>query len=170
MNLQSIRSSVIPMPRRVHILNPGEWTVCHAPAIVETLLGSCVSIALWCGERRVGGLCHYVLPVSPASSMDGRYGDAAMSLMLRRLANEGIYATDCVAKIYGGGKMFQFDSATGDIGSKNIEAGLRMLEDIGIRVVESDIGGWVYRKISFDLATGGVVLTRGDADIIAGCP
>jgi chemotaxis protein CheD len=170
MNLHVERSTIISMPRRVHVLNPGEWTVCHAPALVETLLGSCVSIALWCGERQIGGLCHYVLPVSPGSKVDGRYGDAAMSLMLGRLADEAIEGKHCVAKVYGGGKMFQFDSATGDIGSKNIEAAQQMLEYCGIRVVESDVGGWVYRKISFDLATGSVTLTRGDAGIIAGCP
>jgi chemotaxis protein CheD len=102
--------------------------------------------------------------------VDGRYGDAAMSLMLGRLAGEAIEGKDCVAKVYGGGKMFQFDSATGDIGSKNIEAAQQMLEYCGIRVVESDVGGWVYRKISFDLATGSVTLTRGDANIIAGSP
>jgi chemotaxis protein CheD len=161
---------VIPLPRRVQVLNPGEWTVCRAPAVVETLLGSCVSIVLWCGERRMGGICHYVLPVGPALTMDGRYGDAALSLMLRRLANEGIRANDCVAKLYGGGKLFQFDSATGDVGSKNIEAGHRMLADIGIPLVEYDVGGWVYRKISFDLGTGSVALSRGDADNVAGCP
>ncbi len=161
-------ANVVVMPRRTHILNPGEWMVCHAPAIVETLLGSCVSIVLWSGERRLGGMCHFVLPATSALTFDARYGDAALKLMLRRFHAEGIATGNCVAKIYGGGKMFEFCEAMGDIGAKNIEAAQSMLAAAGINVIERDVGGFVFRKIRFDVMSGAVEVSHGETDHVAG--
>ena len=169
MNLHTSTTNVIRLPRRIHTLNPGEWTVGHAPAMIETLLGSCVSIALWCGDHRIGGLCHYVLPSGPGKILDPRYGDAALALMIRRLRGEGIDPTDCVAKLFGGGKMFSFDSELGDVGTKNVDAARTMLAAAGIPTVAADVGGWIYRKISFDLETGSVAVSSGNSNDNASC-
>ena len=56
------------------------------PSTRRTLLGSCVSISLWHPRRKIGGMCHYMLPSRggcEASAPDGRYADEVIALMLQ---------------------------------------------------------------------------------------
>lgn len=43
-------------------LQPGEFHFGGANTRIQTLLGSCVAITLWHPIRRIGGMCHYMLP------------------------------------------------------------------------------------------------------------
>lgn len=43
-------------------LQPGEWYFGEGNTRVRTTLGSCVAIVLWHPVRRIGGMCHYMLP------------------------------------------------------------------------------------------------------------
>ncbi|MBL8511280.1 MAG: chemotaxis protein CheD, partial [Betaproteobacteria bacterium] len=43
-------------------LQPGEFYFGDADTRIRTLLGSCVSITMWHPTRRIGGMCHYMLP------------------------------------------------------------------------------------------------------------
>ena len=58
-------------------LNPGDFHFAGGHTRIRTLLGSCVSIALWHPERKLGGMCHFILPErgQPAAGqeLDGRY-------------------------------------------------------------------------------------------------
>lgn len=50
---------------------------------VRTLLGSCVAIVVWHPQRKIGGMCHYVLPNRKAVAgrpLDGRYANEAMEI------------------------------------------------------------------------------------------
>ena len=43
-------------------LLPGEFHFGDQDDRIITLLGSCVAITLWHPEKRIGGMCHYMLP------------------------------------------------------------------------------------------------------------
>ena len=50
---------------------------------ISTLLGSCVSITLWHRAKRIGGMCHYMMPsaiVETAAPLDGRYAGRSLAL------------------------------------------------------------------------------------------
>ena len=52
---------------------------------LRTLLGSCIAITIWHPGRRIGGMCHFLLPSRarrPGDALDGRYGDEAMEAMM----------------------------------------------------------------------------------------
>jgi chemotaxis protein CheD len=141
-------------------LQPGEYFVGDASHRIRTLLGSCVSVTLWCPLLRVGAMSHFLLATRArhGTRRDGRYGDEALSLMLEELAARGVAAAQCQAKIFGGGDMFPAHGAAGRvaIGRHNGEAARQLLQKQGIAVVSESLFGDGHRKIMFDVASGHV--------------
>lgn len=155
----------------VIVLSPGDYFVGDAGYRIRTLLGSCVSVALWCPLRRVGAMSHFLLahrgtpgridryiPATAATSLDARYGDEALVLMLQDLDRQGVAASHVQAKIFGGGEMFPSQRASGAlaIGRRNGEAARSMLHARGIEVTSESLFGEGHRQIEFDIATGDV--------------
>ena len=46
-------------------VQPGESHLVRGPAILRTLLGSCVGVTFWNAKLRVAALCHPMLPERP---------------------------------------------------------------------------------------------------------
>jgi hypothetical protein len=59
-------------------LQPGEFYFGDHETRIRTLLGSCVAITMWHPRLRIGGMCHYLLPMhrgrSGKTELDGRGG------------------------------------------------------------------------------------------------
>ena len=49
-------------------LQPGESYLARKPAIIRTILGSCVGVTFWCARLGVGALRHAQLPRCPANA------------------------------------------------------------------------------------------------------
>lgn len=143
-------------------LQPGELFVGDASYKVRTVLGSCVSMTLWHPATRIGGMSHFLLPARSASEpvavLDGRYGDEALELMLRELKQSGVPACQCQSKIFGGGNMFpgQMGTDSINIGQRNGEAAIAMLQRHGIPVMSQSLFGVGHRQVIFDLSSGDV--------------
>ena len=97
-------------------------------------------------------------PVSAATSLDARFGDEALVLMLQDLHRQGIAVSQLQAKIFGGGEMFPSQRASGTlaIGRRNGEAAHSLLHARGIEVTSESLFGEGHRQIEFDIATGDV--------------
>ena len=142
-------------------LQPGEHFVGDANFRVRTLLGSCVSIALWHSTHRIGAMCHFLLPSRNASCngvLDGRYGEESMVIMSQELKALKVNPSHCVAKIFGGGNMFpgQTRSDARNVGLKNGEAARTLLIAHRIPVVSESLFGIGHRQILFDIGSGDV--------------
>ncbi len=142
-------------------LQPGEHFVGDANYRVRTLLGSCVSIALWHASHRVGAMCHFLLPSRNApgdGALDGRYGEEVMLIMSQELQSVRVNPSQCVAKIFGGGNMFpgQTRDDVRNVGLKNGEAARAMLMTHRIPVVSESLFGIGHRQIIFDIGSGDV--------------
>jgi len=150
------------MPEQVDIfLQPGEYFVGGAEYRIRTLLGSCVSVALWHPTRRIGGMSHFLLAEGGRNSLptlDGRYGDDALRLLLRGLSVSNVEPRHCQAKLVGGGNMFptQQSGRVMHIGQKNGEAARSLLAEHGIPIVSESLFGAGHRQVVFDIATGDV--------------
>lgn len=143
------------------LLQPGEYFVGDERHRVRTILGSCVSMTLWCSARRVGAMSHFVLASrggSAGAALDARYGDEALTLMLGELSVRRVSPQLCEAKIFGGGDMFPDANTNGAlaVGRRNGEAARRLLHGHGIKVVDESLFGCGHRQIVFDIASGGV--------------
>jgi len=142
-------------------LQPGEYFIGDARHRVRTLLGSCVSITIWHPHLRIGAMSHFLLPTRGRSrpvKPDARYGDEALWLMLRELAERGVPQTQCQAKIFGGGDMFPQHSRDDQInvGKKNGITARLLLTACGIPIVSESLFGVGHRNIVFDISTGHV--------------
>ncbi|MES2127513.1 MAG: chemotaxis protein CheD [Pseudomonadota bacterium] len=141
-------------------LLPGEFRVGTAEYRVRTLLGSCVSITLWSKKHQVGAMSHFLLATRGRrahTSLDGRYGEDALKMMLAGLAAMGIAPQECEAKIFGGASMFPTLARTHiGVGRANGDLARRLLEDQGISVKSECLYGSGHRSIIFDIGTGDV--------------
>lgn len=144
-------------------LRPGEYFVGGAGWRMRTLLGSCVSIILWHPGRRVGAMSHFLLSTRGTSendSPDGRYGDEALTLMLRDLERSHVPVQECEAKLFGGGNMFprQLRKPSSrqplNVGEANGQAARALLCARGIPVRSESLFGVGHRQVIFDVATG----------------
>lgn len=148
-------------------LNPGQYFIGDERHRISTLLGSCVSIALWHPVKRIGALSHFLLSshgFALPATLDARYGDDAMVLMLRDLNLRKVNVRECQAKIFGGGNMFPAYTGSGlsNIGMRNGEEARRMLAAQGIPVVSESLFGNAHRRLVFDIKTGEVLIRQVD--------
>ncbi len=143
-------------------LHPGDIHFGSAGTHVHTLLGSCIAITLWHPQRKLGGMCHFVLPARPQptnnASPDGRYADEAIELFKRSALAHGTQLKDYQAKIFGGGDMSQLRGGNGDdtVGERNAEAAFNLLMQEGVLIMVADVGETGARRVVYDISNGDV--------------
>ena len=144
----------------IHI---GEYYASKEPAVIHTLLGSCVAVCLLDPVNQIGGMNHILLP-GKADMMrfdeSARYGINAMELLINRILGLGGNRLRLVAKVFGGGNVIAAISGNHAMGEKNVSFVLDFLKVEGIRVVSKDTGGTDTRRIYFHTDTGDVFLKR----------
>lgn len=141
--------------KRVFVL-PGEIAVTRQPAVIATLLGSCVAVCLYNRKLHFGGMNHYMLPAGNNKAMVGKYGDISTNKLIDSMLRVDVSLNSLEAKVYGGAAVVGHLSGGMEIGKRNVETALRILDERGIRIVERQTGGDVGRKIFFDNETGEV--------------
>ncbi len=150
-------------------LHPGELRLVKKPAILHTLLGSCVGIAFRVPRLGLGALCHPMMPHFPAKrapaltrSAARRYVDYAIRELAGRFDALGARRDEVEVKAFGGGDvlLMQDKSSRPSVGQQNREAALKVLESEGFALRASSLGGCVGVKIDFNTLTGEVILRR----------
>ena len=141
-----------PQPR--HIVKIGEGHVAGAPWRIETVLGSCLGVALVWREGGVYGVAHVVLPRRHQAddTRYTRYGDTAVPYLLRRMGVPEAKWRDVRAILVGGSEMYE--GSHSHVGNDNYSAVRASLREHGIRVVGRDVGGRVPRRLVIDSANG----------------
>jgi chemotaxis protein CheD len=142
-------------------LHPGDYWFGDGDARIHTVLGSCVSITAWHPGRRIGGMCHYMLPARHAhleGAPDARYADGAVALFLGDMRRSGTAAGEYEVKMFGGSEQFPHLSRSSalDVATHNIESGRRLLEHHGFILSSRNLGGVGPRRLIFDIGTGAV--------------
>ena len=149
----------------VKIINAGEFYVSKENEIIGTLLGSCISVCLWDPEKKIGGMNHFMLPgkickVDISKDRSARYGITAMNDLLDSMIKSGAERKRMVAKLFGGGSVFENKLKTNSIPDDNIRIARVMLELADIEILKTNVGGNFSRKILFDLDSGQVFLKK----------
>lgn len=144
-------------------LNPGDWHFGDEDTRIKTLLGSCVSFTLWHPGKKIGGMCHYMLPSrgsKPAhDELNGKYADEALQLMVQEIEKERSRPQDYIAKVFGGGSMLE--TGTINVSDRNVEAARKLIDYYGFRMEGECLGGVGHRNVIFDVWSGEVWLKRG---------
>lgn len=131
--------------------------------IISYGLGSCVGVALYDPQAKIGGLAHIMLPDSVQSRVTdnkAKFADTAIPMLLEQVLCLGAVQNRLAAKIAGGSQMFLF-SQTSDImriGDRNIEAVRETLKAHSIRLTAQDVGGNYGRTVELHLNTGDFII------------
>lgn len=127
-------------------------------------LGSCVAIALWDPEAKVGGLAHAMLP-DPSNGRrrtpEGRFATTAVPVLIERMCDAGASETRIRARLAGGASMFEslLDDRGVRLGTRNVDAARRALEARGVRVEAEDTGGTHGRSVFLRTTDGQLLVT-----------
>jgi chemotaxis protein CheD len=120
-------------------------------------IGSCVVVCLYDQPRKIGALCHIMLPEhTDGSDLNPlRFADTAIPLALEKMAEMGADPTQLTAELFGGASMFQnLGSFVNRIGEQNVAAVQRILGEHHIPISRMDVGGSMGRSVQFSLDTG----------------
>lgn len=156
------------LPLEIYVL-PGESHLVTGPAILRTVLGSCVGVTFRVPRLGIAALCHPMLPAYPGSgrAIQGlaagrRYVDFTIRDLARQFDSLGVRREEIEVKLFGGGDVLVVSNAASrpTVGRLNCESALRVLDEEGFNVSASSLGGACGLNIQFHTITGEVLLKR----------
>ena len=151
-------------------LQPGELYLARSPAILRTILGSCVGVTFWSARLGAGALCHGVLPRCPkvwppgSSPNEGhRYVDFSIRYLAQQFDALRACRNELQVKLFSGADVLPVPGARRHkltVGAENCRVAIEVLAEEGFKVAASDLGGVRGRRIHFHTGTGEVLLYR----------
>ncbi|MFO8048929.1 MAG: chemotaxis protein CheD [Desulfosudaceae bacterium] len=141
-------------------LKQGEFFVSNAgEAQVRTVLGSCVTVTMHCPVLQIGGITHSLLPFPLPNTKvmphdKGRYVDSSVNHIFEKLIGRGCSRSRLEVKIFGGSQMLLpvpgkpvYEKL--NIGRRNVETALKVIQQLGLNITATDVGGNHGRKLLF---------------------
>ncbi|NNM53730.1 MAG: chemotaxis protein CheD [Spirochaetales bacterium] len=136
-----------------YYLKPGWVYATQDPVVIETVLGSCVSVFLFDERLRVGGANHIIYPQSPPDQPTTKYGDIAMRVLFRLMHDFGSRPADLTARLVGCASIADNPASVAAV-TENLATAERFLRRQRIPVASRETGGHRGRKVAFETATG----------------
>lgn len=146
-------------------LLPGEFYVTVERETIVTVLGSCVSACVRDPVFGIGGMNHFMLPVSQGTGSweangvgaSTRYGSHAMERLINEVLKHGGSRRNLELKLTGGGRIL---AQMTDIGRRNIEFVEEYVRTEGLKVLSRDLGDICPRKVYYTPATGRMLVKK----------
>ena len=144
-------------------LKPAELYIAWKPALITTLLGSCISVVLFLPASKVTAVCHAMLPSRRPHGADEtfRYVDSSIEYMLDALKINQNYMSVRI-KVFGGADVIGSQNLLGNgsltVGRQNIIAARQTLINHGLSTELEKVGGRKGYKIFVRSDTGQVRL------------
>lgn len=138
--------------------------------LVTWALGSCIAVIVHDPIRKVGGMIHYMLPVSSASpekakEKPGMFADTGIPLLFETMYRAGCQKRDLVVKVAGGGKLYD-DQGTFEIGRRNYTMLRKMFWKAGVVIAAEDVGGAKSRTARLAIGTGLTTIRSGGEEVV----
>lgn len=146
------------MLQKYHVA-AGTFTVeGQGPLILHAFLGTCVGVALYDAKARIGGLIHLLLPEPPSSDSTyhlEQYASTGLPLFIKVLLDRGASLENLEACIAGGALMgpLSRQDIFFDIGGRTADVANTLLTQKGIKIKNSESGGWFNCALNLDLET-----------------
>ncbi|MBC7644024.1 MAG: chemotaxis protein CheD [Thermoleophilia bacterium] len=118
--------------------------------LVALGLGSCIGVALWCGQSGAVGLAHIYLPSSVGAEVPdnrpAKFADIGVPALIAAVESLGGVRARMAAFLVGGAQMFEFESRMTDgpnsgVGMRNDAAVRAALAAEGIPISGTETGG-----------------------------
>ncbi len=166
------------LENRVDInLKPGELHIAKKPAIIKTLLGSCVSVVMHNKRTGISAISHAQLPGTnncgecstdcpiqclQNSPADNRFKYVVQSTkyMLSKLENFGIKRDEIDIKLFGGSNVMKVLTGTYTVGTANVKQAHDTLKSFNLKIKVEDTGGDRGRTIYLVSDSGEVYVRK----------
>jgi chemotaxis protein CheD len=127
--------------------------------LVTVGLGSCVAIALYDADARVGGLAHILLPspaLARADANPAKFPQSAVPRLLQMMVADGAQQRRITARLAGGASMFAALAPPGTVqmGERNLVAARQALTSNGVPLVGEAVGGDFGRTVRLRVCDG----------------
>jgi chemotaxis receptor (MCP) glutamine deamidase CheD len=145
------------------LLHAGAVHASAEPAVIKTLLGSCIAVCLWDPAVRVGGMNHFMLPQGTSTGPQddpARFGVHAMDRLVGEMLKLGASPARFVVKVFGGASVLTMQGAGGKIPQSNVAFVRDYLAREHMRAAAMSVGGTLPRQIRFFTQTGKVLVRR----------
>ena len=127
-------------------------------------LGSCVAMTVFHPQMRAAGMIHIVLP-KPLNEKDirerpGYFAETGVPLLIDTFCNS-FYCLkqQLVIQIYGGADS-KNENDVFQVGKRNVNAVKNILDNMGLNIAKSDIGGYESRTVEMDVKTGKIIVSK----------
>jgi chemotaxis protein CheD len=149
-----IRSETSKFGKPLYIIYPGDYFATKEECVIGTVTGSCVAVCLYDTSRKIGGMCHFIVPGAMGtegivSDEIARKGVASMEYLMGEIVKVGGDRRYLTAKIFGAGYMGSERVDDQKLTSSNIRFIHEYFTLENIPVARNDLGGNFRRKIYF---------------------
>ena len=134
-----------------YYLKPGYIFFSSEGHIIETVLGSCVSVSLWDKRNKMGVMTHYIYASYREEERKAYTGKIALPFAYDLMIKKGSLEKDLVAFVAGGGENPKLSDK---VSKDNVQYALEFLKDKKIKVEIIDVGNADTRKAIFNSETG----------------
>lgn len=142
------------------IIGVGDMAVSNLGQVVLSTyaLGSCVGVVAYDPIAKAGGILHLMLPdssISPdkAARQPAMFADTGLPLIFRALAGLRAERRNLRLFLTGGAAVLQGEDSF-RIGERNAQAATKFVQDNGLFVKFSDLGGQQNRTLHLEIASG----------------
>ena len=157
-----------PMPQIY--LRPGEYYFGRRPALIHTVLGSCVAVSVYHRHTGLAAICHAVQPGgefdcagSDRDTQPPRYVRCVVPAMIQAFLSHKVSLSELEVKLFGGATLIGNpvdDGNVNSVGALNVAAARQIIAESGLVLHAVDVGGHAGRKLIFSTQTGVVLMKR----------
>jgi len=138
--------------------------------LITYSLGSCIGLVVYDPVVVVGGLLHYMLPLSrvnpeKAASNPAMFADTGIPLLFREVFRLGARRENLVVKAAGGASPLTSDTGMFRIGERNYTILRKMLWKNDILLAAEDIGGTASRTLYLEVESGRTVVRSNGREV-----
>jgi chemotaxis protein CheD len=149
--------------RKKIIIYAGEYTFADKAELIETTVGGCIAVCLYCQEKAFAAMAHFMLPAvrttvdeqNEEKSKSALYGINAFKLLLDGIKKRDVDVRNCSVNLFGGADFVSEMS-----GSTNITLAKILFESEDIPIEKSDVGGKIIRKVLLDSYSGKIFVQQ----------
>jgi chemotaxis protein CheD len=128
--------------------------------VVTHALGSCIGLAVYDPQVKVGGLLHYMLPESSLDEEKGRqnpymFADTGIPMLFRECYKLGAVKHRMLVKVAGGSQVLGGPEHF-NIGRRNYAALRKIFLKNNVMIDNEDVGGVKARTMYLEISTGKV--------------
>lgn len=150
------------------VIGVGDMKVNNDPdkVLITHSLGSCIGIAVHDNKAGVGGILHFMLPLShedKAKQNPFMFADTGIPALFKALYELGAEKRNMTVKVAGGACIMS-DKNIFNIGQRNVLVMKKIFWKNGILIKGEDTGGNSWRTMKVEIATGKVLIKNSKGE------